>query len=118
MTSWSGSRKGSGLSRTERTMVKRDVDAPMPRAITRIAVVEKLGERRRVRNPYRASRQSPSSQFQFHDERAASRLRRNSIKTLIRNCSHQRMPYLILLQAVDDQVDRGRKPLPALFLFF
>ena len=42
-------RNGNGFRRTERTTVKSDVDAPIPRAITRIAVTEKLGDRRSVR---------------------------------------------------------------------
>src|SRR5579883_1918099 len=55
-------------------MVKRTTFAPMPRAMTRIAITAKPGVRRSVRAAMRMSRINDSSQFQLQDSRVRSRI--------------------------------------------
>src|ERR1700730_2665955 len=75
ITSRSGSRKGSGLSRTERTTVNSDVVAPMHNAITRTAMIENPGDRKRVRTLILRSRRRLSSPFQLQTARVCSLIR-------------------------------------------
>src|ERR1700730_6024003 len=75
ITSRSGSRKGSGLSRTERTTVNSDVVAPMHNAITRTAMIENPGDRKRVRTLILRSRRRLSSPFQLQTARVSSLIR-------------------------------------------
>src|SRR3984893_5811390 len=75
ITSRSGSRKGSGLSRTERTTVNSDVVAPMHNAITRTATIENPGDRKRVRTLILRSRRRLSSPFQLQTARVCSLIR-------------------------------------------
>ena len=75
MTSLPESRNGSGRSSTARTMVKSDVVAPMPSAITSTETMAKPGERSNVRVPYFRSRTNCSSQIQLQTARVCSRIR-------------------------------------------
>src|SRR2546429_1713058 len=75
ITSRSGSRKGSGISRTERTTVNSDVVAAMHNAITRTAMIENPGDRKRVRTLILRSRRRLSSPFQLQTARVCSLIR-------------------------------------------